>query len=183
MGSIFTNLAHLPLDLSVNFCASEISVLFTIYPDLAQHIGVNQTLLTLKRKLETSCAVCVCVCVCVLLSCVQLFATPWTVAHQIPLSMGFSRQEQWSGLPFPSPTVPYISYLKVGVVLHLLFSRSVVSDCNPMDGSTPGFSVLQYLPIFAKPMFIESVMPSNHLILCHPLLFLPSIFLSSGFFQ
>ena len=63
MGSIFTNLAHLPLDLSVNFCASEISVLFTIYPDLAQHIGVNQTLLTLKRKLETSCAVCVCVCV------------------------------------------------------------------------------------------------------------------------
>ena len=37
------------------------------------------------------------------LSCVQLFATPWTVAHQSPLSMGFSRQEYWSGLPFPSP--------------------------------------------------------------------------------
>ena len=37
-----------------------------------------------------------------LLSCVQLFATPWTVAHQAPLSMGFSRQEYWSGLPFPS---------------------------------------------------------------------------------
>ena len=33
----------------------------------------------------------------------QLFATPWTVAHQAPLSMGFSRQEYWSGLPFPSP--------------------------------------------------------------------------------
>jgi len=30
-------------------------------------------------------------------------ATPWTVAHQDPLSMGFSRQEYWSGLPFPSP--------------------------------------------------------------------------------
>ena len=38
-----------------------------------------------------------------LLSRVQLFATPWTVAHQAPLSMGFCRQEYWSGLPFPSP--------------------------------------------------------------------------------
>ena len=37
------------------------------------------------------------------LSCVRLFATPWTVAYQAPLSMGFSRQECWSGLPFPSP--------------------------------------------------------------------------------
>ena len=37
------------------------------------------------------------------LSRVQLFATPWTVAHQVPPSMGFSRQEYWSGLPFPSP--------------------------------------------------------------------------------
>ena len=38
-----------------------------------------------------------------LLSRVRLFATLWTVAHQAPLSMGFSRQEYWSGLPFPSP--------------------------------------------------------------------------------
>ena len=37
------------------------------------------------------------------LSCVRLFATPWTVAYQAPPSMGFSRQEYWSGLPFPSP--------------------------------------------------------------------------------
>ena len=36
-------------------------------------------------------------------SCVQLFATLWTVAHQASLSMGFPRQEYWSGLPFPSP--------------------------------------------------------------------------------
>ena len=32
-----------------------------------------------------------------------VFATPWTVAHQAPPSMGFSRQEYWNGLPFPSP--------------------------------------------------------------------------------
>ena len=48
--------------------------------------------------------------------------------------------------------------------------------CDPMDCSTPGFPVLQHLPKFAKLMSIELVMPSNHLILCHPLLFLPSTF-------
>ena len=37
------------------------------------------------------------------LSRVQLFATPWTVAYHTPPSMGFSGQEYWSGLPFPSP--------------------------------------------------------------------------------
>ena len=37
------------------------------------------------------------------LSHVSLFLTPWTVTHQVPLSMGFPRQEYWSGLPFPSP--------------------------------------------------------------------------------
>ena len=38
------------------------------------------------------------------LSHVQLFATPWTVAYQAPLSMGFSRQKYWSGLPLSSPS-------------------------------------------------------------------------------
>ena len=37
------------------------------------------------------------------LSCVRLFVTPWTVARQAPLSVGFSRQEYWSGLPCPPP--------------------------------------------------------------------------------
>ena len=37
------------------------------------------------------------------LSRVRLFATPWTVAYQAPPSMGFSKQEYWSGLPFPPP--------------------------------------------------------------------------------
>ena len=36
-------------------------------------------------------------------SYIQLFATLWTVAHQAPQSKGFSRQEYWSGLPFPPP--------------------------------------------------------------------------------
>ena len=42
-------------------------------------------------------------CVLSHFSRVQLFATTWTVAHQAPLSMGFSRPESWHGLPFPSP--------------------------------------------------------------------------------
>ena len=40
--------------------------------------------------------------VVVVLRCVQLFVTSWTVAHQAPLSIGVSRQEYWSGLPFPT---------------------------------------------------------------------------------
>ena len=47
-----------------------------------------------------------CICTLVLvkpLSRVQLFATTWTVAYQVPPSMGFSRQEHWSGFPFTSP--------------------------------------------------------------------------------
>ena len=50
--------------------------------------------------------------------------------------------------------------------------------CNPMDCSTPGLSVHHQLWSLLKLMSIESVMPSNHLILCRPLLLLPSIFLS-----
>ena len=45
----------------------------------------------------------VCACMLSCFSRVWLFATPWTVAQQAPLSMEFSRQEYWSGLPFPSP--------------------------------------------------------------------------------
>ena len=37
------------------------------------------------------------------LSCIRFFATPWTAAHQAPPSVGFSRQECWSGVPLPSP--------------------------------------------------------------------------------
>ena len=52
------------------------------------------------------------------LSCVQHFATPWTVAHVAYLSMGFSRQEHWSGLPFPSPGDKCLAYTSI-VKCHL----------------------------------------------------------------
>ena len=49
---------------------------------------------------------CYSCCACMhahVLSCVPLFETPWAIAYQAPLSMGFSRQAYWSGMPFPSP--------------------------------------------------------------------------------
>ena len=58
----------------------------------------------LRECLHTGMCVYVCVCVCVhVLSRVWLFATPWTVARQAPLTMGFSRQGCWSGSPCPPP--------------------------------------------------------------------------------
>ena len=62
------------------------------------------------------------------LSHVRLFATPWTAAHQAPLSLGFSRQEHWSGLPFPSP----MHESEKGK-----WSRSVVSDSYWPHGLQP----------------------------------------------
>ena len=59
-------------------------------------------------------------------SCLTL-ASPWTVARQAPLSMGFSRQEYWSGLPFPSPRMIYISKYK--------FHKMVQFSCLVMSNS------------------------------------------------
>ena len=66
-------------------------------------------------------------------SCVQLCATPETAAHQAPPSLGFSSQEHWSGLPFPSPMHKVKSESEVAQ------SRPTPSD--PMDCSLPGSSV------------------------------------------
>ena len=62
------------------------------------------------------------------LSRVRLFATPWTAAYQAPPSMGFSRQEYWSGLPLPSPKeglVPVIWNICIGfdtyIVLYTIY--------------------------------------------------------------
>ena len=64
---------------------------------------------------------------------VRLCATPETAAHQDPQSLGFSRQEHWSGLPFPSPMHESEKWK---------WSRSVLSDSSyPMDYSPPGSSV------------------------------------------
>ena len=74
-------------------------------PDVWTQWGKERVAQTERVALTYVQCVCVCVCVCVRAraqSCV-VFATPWTAARQAPLSVGFSRQEYWSGLPFPSP--------------------------------------------------------------------------------
>jgi len=62
---------------------------------------------------------------------VRLCATPETAAHQAPLSMGFSRQEHWSGLLFPSPMHESESEV----------TQSCLTLSNPMDCSLPGSSI------------------------------------------
>ena len=59
-------------------------------------------------------------------------------------------------------------------------AQSCVTLCDPMDCSTPVFPVHHQFPEILKLMSLESVMPSKYLILSHPLLLLPSIFLSIG---
>ena len=62
-------------------------------------------------------------------SCVQLYATPWTAAHQAPPSVGFSRQEYWSGVPLPSPFFCLLSsFWKI--CLHLEASLPPVAKEN-----------------------------------------------------
>ena len=64
---------------------------------------------------------------------VQLCAPPWTAAHQASPSMGFSRQEHWSGLPFPSPIMKVESESEV--------AQSCLTLSDPMVCSLPGSSV------------------------------------------
>ena len=75
-----------------------------------------------------------------LLSCVLLLATPWTAAYQAPPSMGFSRQEDWSGVPLPSPW-SILGGLKNGTLITLQlqkFTGSVWSApaCTPSVQTT-----------------------------------------------
>ena len=53
------------------------------------------------------------------LSCVRLLATQWTAAHQAPPSMGFSRQESWSGVPLPSPSLGMEEGLEAYMIEHI----------------------------------------------------------------
>ena len=84
------------------------------------------------------------VCVCQLLSHVQLFVTPWIVACQAPLSMGFSRQEYWSGQPFPAP------------------------GNLPDSGIKPGSPALQKDSLLPEPP--EKILPECYITFLHTLL-------------
>ena len=86
-----------------------------------------------------------------------------------------------SGFSLPSSFLPFIpaTLHRTSKVIYKEFS-SVIQLCptlyDPMDCSTPGFPVHHQLPEMFKLVSIKSVMPSNHLTFCHPLLLPPSIF-------
>ena len=79
-------------------------------------------------------------CVLSRFSCVRLFATPWTVARQAPLSMGFSRQEHWSGLPCPPPGDPPNPGIEQASLMSPalaggFFTTSTTWEAQPIHGS------------------------------------------------
>ena len=106
------------------------------------------------------------------LSRVQLFATPWTVAYQAPPSLGFSRQEYWSGLPFPSPgdlpkpgIEPGLPALQTDALLSEPPGRPLVwPQVNNREGTQPHPSTENWikdllnmaLPTRARPSFAHS---------------------------
>ena len=123
-------------------------------------------------------------------SCVRLCAIPETAAYKAPLSLGFSRQEHWSGLPLPSPVIlsmlfQYIDW-KWNIFIHYtewkLQLSSVTQSCPTLCAHGLQHARLPCLITNSRSLLklisIESVMPSNHLILCRLLLLPPSIFLN-----
>ena len=122
------------------------------------------------------------------LSHVRFFATPWTVAYQAPLSLGFSRQEYWSRLPFPSPgdlpnpgieprspalqadTLPSEPLGKLSVQFSLV-AQSCSTLCNPMNCSMPGLPVYHQLLEFTQTHVHrvgDAVQPSHPLLSLSP---------------
>ena len=110
------------------------------------------------------------------------------------LVYGEARKHQPSSLK-PSPVLFPLCYFLPGVICsHIYFvsitlfqfssvAQSCLTLCDPMNHSTPGLPVHQQSRSSHKPMSIELVMPSNHLILCRPPLLLPSIFPSIRVFS
>ena len=98
-----------------------------------------------------------CVCMLSQLSSVQLLETPWIVASQAPLSMGFSRQEYWRQLPFPaSPELAggFCTTEPPGKLRRYQFSSVQLLSCvrlyDLMNHSTPGLPVHHQLPEFTQ---------------------------------
>ena len=170
---------------------------------------------------------CIIFCCCLVAKLYWTLVTPWTVTYQAPLSMGFPRQEYWSGLPFPSrgdlpnpemepcllhwqvaslplshsrsPRISNIiwclSFLVCLTFLGIIISRSNIATNGIISFFISSVQSLSRVWLFLTPwtaarqaslsitnsrslpelMSIELVMPSNHLILCRPLLLLPYI--------
>ena len=127
---------------------------------------------------ESSSNDCVCVCVCAQ-SCPTLCkpmdcSLPGSSVH------GILQARIWSGLPFPSPGQVMISSVQFSSVQSLSHVRLFVTPWTAAHQASLSITNSQSSP---KPTSIQLVMPCNHLILCHPLLFLASIFPSIRVFS
>ena len=131
-------------------------------------------------------------CVLSRFSCVQLYVILWTLALQAPLSMGYCRQEYWSGLScpppgdLPDPGIEPSSLTSPALAGRFLTTSDtfavVVQPLSPAWLFVTPWTALQASPCLTisrsllKFMSIELVIPCNHLVLCCPLLLLSSIF-------
>ena len=111
------------------------------------------------------------------LSRVRLFSTPWTVACQAPLPMGFSRQECWNGLPLPSPgdilnpgIEPWSPTLQADsllsepprvVVMYTKVTQSYLTLCDPLDYIVHGILQARILEWVAVPFSRRSSQPRD----------------------
>ena len=97
-----------------------------------------------------------------MLSRVQLFVTPWTIAHQASLSMGFSRQEYWSGLPNPPPgSLPYPGIEVMSLMSPALSGRFFTSSTSweaPIKGCEV-VKLLSHVRLFATPWMVAYQAP------------------------
>ena len=104
--------------------------------------------------------------VSLVLSCVQFFVTPWTMGSQVHLSLGFSRQEYWSGLPFPSPggwyTWPLRMFPNILFIFHFIslwnmYFIMVLTVSNSKHNAP--FSMISLLPFKIFLTFFDSKIP------------------------
>ena len=105
-----------------------------------------------------------------LLSHVQFFATPWNVAYEAPLSMGFSMQESWSGLPFPSPGIFPTQGWNPGLLhcrqtLYRLSHQEVLYNCLSYWPPIPGRGAicLAFCSVSISP---SALLPSQRSLRC-----------------
>ena len=130
-------------------------------------------------------------------------ATPWTVACKASLSMEFSRKEYWSGFPYSSGDLPVPGIKPSSLMSSLLHWQASSLPLAPLCIQVSSVQLLSWVWLFVtpwttacqaslsitssrsllKPMSSESLLPSNHLILCCPLLLLPSIIPSIRLFS
>ena len=146
---------------------------------------------TLKKKQNTNLFNFACMLIC--FSCVRLFVTPWTAAHQAPLSIAFPRQEYWSGccfllqgnLPDPGiePMSPEAPALQADSFSSVQSLSRVQLFATPWTAARQASLFIINCQSLLKLISIQSVVSSNHLILWHPLFLLPSIFPSIRVFS